>query len=409
MPSAPLVEPGPDLTAEQLTRYARQLLLPTVGAEGQRRLLAARVAVVGAGGLGSPALLYLAGAGVGHLTVIDADQVDATNLHRQVIHDHRSIGGAKTASAGARIRALNPDCAVREVRERLDPSNAAELLGGHDLILDGSDNFDTRYAVDEAAHALGLPVVWAAVHRTAAHLTTFWTAAPDGLPAVGLRDLFPTPPDPASTPTCAEVGVIGALVGQVGSMMAAEAIRLITGRGRSLMGRVLYIDSEASTQREIPLVSSGRYPTVAPAEATLADAEATANGGAPALSTNPDTLTSDDLLSLLGAGSSPLVLDVREEAEHRSGVIPGSLLVPLGDLLTKGSPPLVAGREVVVVCAHGPRATLAAGALIAGGHASVRVLIGGMAAWTAQGHPVEDATEAPTTPTTFSTGQVPHV
>lgn len=368
-----LVAPGPPLSAEQVTRYARHLLLPAVGAEGQRRLLNARVAVVGAGGLGSPSLLYLAAAGVGSITVIDDDSVDATNLQRQVIHDAMSVGLSKVESAVDRVRGLNPDVTVQGRQVRITADNAIDLLRGHDVVLDGSDNFETRYAVDEACAELGLPLVWAAVYRTAAHLTTFWTGAPDGT-GVGLRDLFPEPPPPGSVPACGDAGVLGALVGQVGSMMASEAIKLVTGTGRPLLGRVLYIDSLLTTQREIPLAPSERYSPEARAARALPDPTPTA--------VQPE-VTPRGLADALEAGRTPFVLDVRESAELDFGVIEGATHIPLvritdGDVAALGIPH---DREVVVVCKAGARASLAASTLTAHGYDDVRVLTGGMIAW----------------------------
>lgn len=373
MPVPALVAPGPPLSAEQVTRYARHLLLPSVGAEGQRRLLNARVAVVGAGGLGSPSLLYLAAAGVGAITVIDDDAVDATNLQRQVIHDAMSVGLSKVESAVDRVRGLNPDVLVEGQQVRITPANAAELLQGHDLVLDGSDNFETRYAVDDACAELGLPLVWAAVYRTAAHLTTFWTAAPDGA-GVGLRDLFPEPPPPGSVPACGDAGVLGALVGQVGSMMASEAIKLITGNGAPLLGRVLYIDSMLTTQREIPLTPSDRYSAAARAARALPD---------PALTAVQEEVAPEELAADLAAGRCPFVLDVRDRAELDFGVIDGSTHIPLARITDgdAGSLGIPRDRPVVVVCKAGARATLAATTLAAHGYDGVRVLTGGMVAW----------------------------
>lgn len=373
MPVPALVAPGPPLSAEQVTRYARHLLLPSVGAEGQRRLLNARVAVVGAGGLGSPSLLYLAAAGVGAITVIDDDAVDATNLQRQVIHDAMSVGLSKVESAVDRVRGLNPDVLVEGQQVRITPANAAELLQGHDLVLDGSDNFETRYAVDDACAELGLPLVWAAVYRTAAHLTTFWTAAPDGA-GVGLRDLFPEPPPPGSVPACGDAGVLGALVGQVGSMMASEAIKLITGNGAPLLGRVLYIDSMLTTQREIPLTPSDRYSAAARAARALPN---------PAPTAVQEEVAPEELAADLAAGRCPFVLDVRERAELDFGVIDGSTHIPLARITDgdAGSLGIPRDRPVVVVCKAGARATLAATTLAAHGYDGVRVLTGGMVAW----------------------------
>ena len=245
--------PGAPLTAAQRHRYARHLLIPDLGDAGQRRLLAARVLVMGAGGLGSPALLYLAAAGVGHLTIVDDDVVDLTNLQRQVIHDTAGVGTPKAGSAAARVRALNPDVEVGERPVRLTRDNAVDLLRGHDLVLDGTDNFPTRYVVNDACAELGLPLVWASVYRTQAQVSVFWKNPPGDAAGVDLRDLFPVLPDPATVPSCGDAGVLGALTGQVGSMMVTEAIKLICGIGRPLLGRVAFLDVLDGRQFEIPL------------------------------------------------------------------------------------------------------------------------------------------------------------
>lgn len=373
----PLVDAGPPLTADEVSRYSRHLLMPTIGEGGQRRLLAARVAVVGAGGLGSPSLLYLAAAGVGRITVIDDDVVDVTNLQRQVIHATGDVGRPKVDSALERVRALNPQVEIVGVTEHLDPDNARELLTGHDLVLDGSDNFDTRYSVGDACADLGIPLVWAAVYRTEAHLTLFWSAAPEGLPATGLRDLFPEPPAPGTVPACGDAGVVGPLVGQVGAMMATEAIKLITGSGRPLLGRVLFIDVLAATQREIPLAPRGgtgqrRRPARRVVPAAAAPEQTT------------PLITAADLADRLAAGEAPFVLDVREARELADGIVPGAVHIPVATLTSDpgSSAGIPTDRDVVLVCRAGPRAQLAATALRARGHGRLFVLEGGMLAWS---------------------------
>ena len=383
MPVPALVSPGPPLSRGQTTRYARHLLLPDVGETGQRRLLAARVAVVGAGGLGSPVLLYLAAAGVGTITVIDDDVVEVTNLQRQVVHSADDVGRPKVDSAVEAVRALNPDCQVVGLAERVTAASAERLLAGHDLVLDGSDTFDTRYVVDAACTALGVPLVWAAVYRSAAHLTTFWPGAPEGVPAVGLRDLFPHPPPPGSVPACGDAGVLGALVGQVGAMMAGEAIRLITGSGRPLCGRLLYIDAATSTQREIPLAPSGAYVDGLP-QGLMAPPAGPPGSGA---DEGTPLITPTDLADRLAAPSPPTVLDVREAAEVAIGVVPGARHLPVGeltddpDLRSLGLKP---DQELVLVCKAGPRAHLAADVLRREGYQRLSVLEGGMLAWIDQ-------------------------
>ncbi len=388
-----LVDPGAALTGEQVSRYSRHLLMPTIGELGQRRLLASRIAVVGAGGLGSPSLLYLAGAGVGRITVIDDDVVDVTNLQRQVIHRTDDVGRSKVDSALERVRALNPDVDIVGVAEHLDPDSAARLLADHDVVLDGSDNFETRYAVADACADLGIPLVWAAVYRTEAHLTVFWPGAADllaveGLNAPGLRDLFPEPPAPGSVPACGDAGVLGPLVGQVGSMMATEAIKLITGIGQPLLGRVLFIDVLASTQREIPLAARGDTagPLRRRATTPAASPQRATAGTAPTpepVTSGPLMVTPADLATRLTGGDAPFVLDVRESHELAEGVVPGAVHIPVATLTADASACAVVptDRDVVLVCRAGPRAGLAATALRARGYERLFILEGGMLAW----------------------------
>lgn len=247
----PLVAPAPALDPEELVRTARHAVLAGIGEEGQRRLNAAHVAVVGAGGLGSPALLSLAAAGVGTITVIDDDTVELTNLQRQLAHRVDDIGAPKTASAARAITALAPQTVVREANERLDASSAAHLLGGADVVLDTSDSFATRRDVAAAAEILGVPLVWGAVQEWHAQVTVFWSAPPEGDPVV-LADLFPLGTE-GEPPSCAQVGVLGALCVQVGGMLAGEAIKLITGAGEPLLGRLAVIDALTARQHEIAI------------------------------------------------------------------------------------------------------------------------------------------------------------
>lgn len=362
----PLVAPGPELTREQLTRYSRHLLVPGMGMEAQRRLLAARVAVIGAGGLGSPTISYLAAAGVGHLTLIDDDVIDATNLQRQVIHRLADVGLPKVESAAQFARGLNPDVTVSTLHTRITPDNAAELLAGHDIVLDGADNFPTRYAVSDACAALGLPVVWAAVLRFDAQISSFVPGGPD---AVTLRDLFPVPPRPEDVPSCAEAGVLGALVGQVGSIMAGEVVKLIAGFGEPLVGRVLLVDSLTQRTREVPLRPVGavvQAPVHEPVRELVPLVE----------------VPVEDVRVALGTGAGPVLLDVREPGEHALGILPGALTVPVGEVLTweelVGQLP---DGPLVVYCKAGPRARRAAAHLVRIGHPDVKVMTGGILAW----------------------------
>lgn len=236
---------------DQLHRYARHIILPQVGGRGQRRLLDARVAVVGAGGLGSPALMYLAAAGVGTLDVIDADRVDLSNLQRQVIHTTERVGALKTASAAAAIAALNPDVRVVEHAAWLTPANALDLLANADVILDGSDNFPTRYLVNDAAFALRKPLVNGAMFRFEGQVTVFPNDG--GADSPCYRCLFPDPPPPDLVPSCQEAGILGCVPGVLGSMMACEAIKLLLGIGEPLRGRLLVFDALAMRTREVKL------------------------------------------------------------------------------------------------------------------------------------------------------------
>ncbi len=362
----PLVQPGPPLSAGQVSRYSRHLLVPQIGMAGQRRLRNARVAVVGAGGLGSPVLAYLAAAGVGALTVIDDDDVDLTNLQRQVLHSTATIGVPKVDSAARALHALNPDVAVSPRHTRLTRENAEDLLAGHDVVVDGADNFDTRYVVSDACVALGLPVVWAAVLRFDAQVSTF---LPGVEGAVTLRDLFPVPPHPEDVPSCAEAGVLGALVGQVGAVMATEVVKLVCGFGEPLVGRVLLVDALTQRTREVPLRPVGAVvaPVARPDSREVLPLR---------------TLTPAQVSALLGAEPAPLVLDVREPAEHALGMVPGARPVPVGQVLAwEDLAALGPHGPVVVYCKSGPRAERAAAHLVRLGHPDVAVMDGGIVAW----------------------------
>ncbi|MFF0909167.1 HesA/MoeB/ThiF family protein [Microbacterium enclense] len=255
----PLVEPVAALAPEELIRTARHAVLAAIGEEGQRRLANARIAVVGAGGLGSPVLLALAAAGVGELVVIDDDTVERTNLQRQLAHRVDDIGTPKTTSAARAVRDLSPLTVVEERPVRLTPDNAVDLFSGAHLVIDGSDTFDTREAVASATETLGIPLVWGAVQEWAAQVTVFWSRPTDGVAPVVLGDLFP-PGSAGEPPTCAQVGVLGSLCVQVGGLLATEAIKLVTGAGEPLLGRLVVVDALRARQDVIPL-SSGRTPS----------------------------------------------------------------------------------------------------------------------------------------------------
>lgn len=354
-----LVEPVDTLSDAERARTARHRSLVQFGELGQRRLRAAHVAVMGAGGLGSPVILALAAAGVGTLTVIDDDVVEATNLQRQIVHRRADLGAPKTASAVRAASDLSPETRVIEVRERLHAGNAVELLSGAHLVIDGTDTIETRQDVARACEQLGVPLVWGVVQEFHAQVTVFWSAPPPGYAPVGLADLYP-PGSAGELPTCAMVGVLGALCMQVGALLATEAVKLITGIGDPLLGRVLLIDGLGARQREVPLRGSGA-PIPAPAAPTR----------------QPITVVGPSAL-----GDTP-VIDVREEDEVARGMIPGAVHIPLGELLARlqsGSPGI--DGPVVVVCQTAVRSRRAAEALRAAG-VEAAILAGGMEAWTA--------------------------
>lgn len=363
----PLVEPVAALSDAERARTARHRSLLAFGEIGQRRLRAAHVAVIGAGGLGSPVILSLAAAGVGTLTVIDDDLVDATNLQRQVIHRREDIGQPKTASAVRAAADLSPETRIVEVRERLDRHSAAALLAEADLVIDGSDSFDTREAVAAGCESLGIPLVWGTVQAFDAQVTVFWSAPPAGVAPVRLADLYP-PGSAGEVPSCEVVGVLGALCMQVGSLLATEAIKLIAGIGEPLLGRVLVIDGLRAQQREVPL------------RAAVSAASAPAPASTPA--TAPQAITAVGPRALAdGHLGRTLVIDVREAHEVARGMIPGARHLPLADLLA--DPGAITG-PVIVVCQTAIRSRRAAEALRDAG-VDAAILAGGMEAWTAAG------------------------
>jgi len=375
----PLVEPGPLLTPEQAARASRHVLLPGIGVDGQRRLRAARVCVIGAGGLGAPVLQYLAAAGVGSLTVVDDDVVDVSNLQRQVIHGSSDVGRAKVDSARDAVVELDPSVRVATHRMRLTSENADEILSGHDVVVDGTDNFPTRYLLSDACERLGLPVVWGSVLRFDAQASVFWGRPPAGVPAVTLRDLFPQAPVPDEVPSCAEAGVVGALCGQIGSVMATEVVKLVTGVGEPLLGRVLVVDAARARWTTLPLTRAGDGSRDRASESTSRpaglDLGATPRGR-PAISV-------DELQERIAAGAVVLV-DVREPGEAAVASIPGAELIPLARVLDgTGTAHLPRDREVVVHCAVGGRSAVAVEVLRAAGVDAVN-LTGGIQAWLAR-------------------------
>jgi molybdopterin/thiamine biosynthesis adenylyltransferase/rhodanese-related sulfurtransferase len=362
----PLVEPVDALSATEAERTARHLVLADLGELGQRRLRAAHVAVVGAGGLGSPVVLALAAAGIGTLTIIDDDTVELSNLQRQVMHRGVDVGSPKVESAVRVAAELAPEVVVRPLQVRLDAANAEHLLAGADVVIDGSDSFDTRSLVAATCEQLGAPLVWGVVQEFAAQVTVFWSAPPAGHAPIVLSDLYP-PDQVGELPSCAAVGVLGALCLQVGSVLAMEAIKLIAGIGDPLFGRVLLIDALRGRMSEVPL---------------RPQADTGVQGASDSAISQPDPpyVSAEGIDAEVSNGA--VILDVREASETANGMIPGAQHVPLAQVLS--DPEALAGQgRIVVVCQVGMRARRAAIALRSAGIDAV-VLTGGMDGWKAR-------------------------
>jgi len=354
----------PAAQRHDLGRYLRQMRLPQLGETGQRRLAAARVAVIGAGGLGAPALTYLAAAGIGEITLFDPDTVDATNLHRQVLFTEADLGRSKAVAAAEHLHVQSPQVSVRAVVETLTPANALEELAGHDLVLDGTDNFPTRYLASDACEILDLPLVWGSILAFSGQVSVFWGAGGRG---VTYRDVHPVPPRPGEVPSCAEAGVLGMLCGVIGSTMAMEAVKVLAGMGDVLFGRLALYDALRARWDELPLVRDPQRLPVTEVE----DVMLTCGLPGP---TGParDEVTAAELPALLAAGAR--VIDIREERElAEGGMIAGAEHVPMGELL-RGADHEVAGA--VLYCAAGTRSASTQRALAERG-IRVRSLTGG--------------------------------
>ena len=387
----PLVAPGPDLTTEQKARYARHILLPQIGLDGQRRLANARVLVVGAGGLGSPALMYLAAAGVGTIGVVDDDVVDASNLQRQVVHGVADVGRRKTESAAATVAAINPLVTVVRHDLRLTSDNALEVLADYDVVLDGADNFATRYLVNDACVFLGLPHVWGSIYRFDGQVSVWFSGY-----GPCYRCVFPDPPPPDAVPSCATGGVLGVLCAAIGSVQVAEAVKLVVGEGEPLVGRLLVHDSLRQTWDSLTVRANPECPVCgeSPTITSLVDYEEFCGmPGVPvpepaAAGAVPDVaeVTATELGSMLAArerGETQFELvDVREPGEREVVSIPGARAIHL-DRFRDGTAEseLPPGTPVVVMCKSGVRSAEAAGLLAAAGRGDVANLAGGVLAW----------------------------
>ncbi len=377
---------SPDVYAsfapEELVRYARHFVLPQVGPEGQGKLKEARVLLVGAGGLGSPAALYLAAAGVGTLGVVDADVVDPSNLQRQVLHGTSDLGRPKVASARDRLREVNPHVQVVGHRERLSSGNALGILEDYDLVVDGSDNFPTRYLVNDACILTGKPFVYGAVDRWEGQLSVF--GAPDG-PCY--RCLFREPPPPGLVPTCAEAGVLGVLPGVVGSLQAMEAIKLVLAVGDPMVGRLLVFDALELSFREMKLRKNPDCPVCGdqPTQTELVDYDAFCGvepEPSPPSSESLPQVSPRELRDRLEGGEHPFLLDVREPYEWAIGNLEdrGAVLVPMGEL-SRRLDELPRDRSLVVYCHVGVRSAMVVASLRSRGFRDVANLRGGYLAW----------------------------
>jgi len=387
---APLVEPAAELTIDEVRRYSRHLIIPDVGMTGQKRMKNAKVLVIGAGGLGSPALLYLAAAGVGTLGIVDFDTVDESNLQRQVIHGQSDIGKSKAVSAAESVAEINPLINVILHEERLENHNVLEIFAGYDLIVDGTDNFATRYLVNDAAVILGKPYVWGSIFRFEGQVSVFW--AQEG---PQYRDLYPEPPPPGMVPSCAEGGVLGVLCASIGSIMVTEAIKLITGIGDPLIGRLMVYDA---LEMRYTTLKIGRDPNGEPITELMPDYEAFCGAiseeaaDAAADSTISVTTLEGWLKERADGGRDFVLVDVREPNEYEINKIPGSILIPKGEFLNGNAIELLPqDKQVVLHCKSGARSAEALAVLKGAGFADAVHVGGGVVAWVNQIDPSQPA------------------
>jgi adenylyltransferase/sulfurtransferase len=389
-PLPPLVEPAPELTREEVQRYSRHLIIPDLGLDGQKRLKNAKVLVIGAGGLGSPALLYLAAAGVGTIGIVEFDVVDESNLQRQIIHGQSDIGRSKAESARDSIREVNPLVEVRLHEFRLEPDNAVELFEQYDLILDGTDNFATRYLVNDAAVLAGKPSVWGSIYRFEGQVSVFWEDAPDGAAGekrgLNYRDLYPEPPPPGMVPSCAEGGVLGILCASIASVMGTEAIKLITGIGEPLLGRLMVYDALDMTYRTIKIRKDPATPKIT----ELIDYEEFCGvvSDAAAEAAADSTITPRELRELLNSGKQLALIDVREPVEWDINHIEGAQLIPKGAFETgEALAKLQIDRTPVFYCKTGVRSAEVLAIVKKAGFSDAMHVQGGIVAWGKQLEP----------------------
>ena len=387
----PLVAPADSLSVDEVKRYSRHLIIPDVGMAGQKRLKNAKVLCVGAGGLGSPALMYLAAAGVGTLGIVEFDTVDESNLQRQIIHGQSDVGRSKAESARDSVKEINPYVQVNIHETRLDSSNVMDLFAQYDLIVDGTDNFATRYLVNDAAVLLGKPYIWGSIYRFEGQASVFWAEY-----GPCYRCLYPEPPPPGMVPSCAEGGVLGVLCASIGSIQVTEAIKVLTGIGEPLVGRLMIYDGLEMNYRRVNIRKDpncalcGNNPTVTELIDYEAFCGAISEEAADAAADS--TISVKDLKVMLderAEGTRDFVLiDVREPAEYEIVDIPGSVLIPKGQFLD-GSvlPTLPQDKQIVLHCKSGVRSAECLAVLKSAGFANAIHVGGGVVAWVNQIEP----------------------
>jgi len=370
-------DPRADLTLPEMRRYGRHLVLSELGLAGQQRMKAGSVLLVGAGGLGSPAALYLAAAGVGTIGVADFDVVDESNLQRQVAHGTAAVGRSKLDSLRARLHDLNPHVQMMAHPVRLDRSNALAILADYDVVLDGADNFATRFLVNDACVRLGKPDVHGSILRFEGQASVF-----DARSGPCYRCLFRDPPPAGAVPSCAEAGVLGVLPGVIGSIMATEAIKLIAGIGEPLVGRLLLYDALAMRFRELRVRKDADCPACGPrgAHAELPDYDAICGVGESAVRADTE-VSAEALAERLARGERLVLVDVRERFEWEIGHLPGAVLLPLGELPQRVGE-LDPRTPIVLYCHHGVRSRRALDWLASQGFSTIQHLAGGTEAWS---------------------------
>lgn len=378
----PLVEPAESLSVDEVRRYSRHLIIPDVGVAGQKRLKNAKVLCVGAGGLGSPALMYLAAAGVGTLGIVEFDVVDESNLQRQIIHGQSDIGRPKAESAAASVREINPYVNVVIHNTALDRDNVKEIFAQYDLIVDGTDNFATRYLVNDAAVLLGKPYVWGSIYRFDGQASVFWAEH-----GPCYRCLYPEPPPPGMVPSCAEGGVLGVLCASIGSIQVTEAIKLLAGVGEPLVGSLMVYDALEMSYRKIKVRKDpqcalcGENPTVTDLLEDYEDFCGNVSDEA-AEATIGSTITARELKEWQDAGKDVFLVDVREPAEFEIVRIPGSELIPKGEIMSgEALARMPQDKQIVLHCKSGVRSAEALAALKAAGFKDAVHVQGGVLAW----------------------------